>query len=192
MDQFDFNKKSLNFEEHQVDPQAMLEFLTIAEDLKAAMQNGDVEAKKRLGSLKPILAKLLDYLINNVNNPHIDPLLLEFIQRVLGLKNKEKDSETVQEKREREISEEKEKHEYRMVMYEVYKIINPHQLAGETSLENFLNNIKLYGAEVARQYSGASFESIVNTDKIEEEARKGGFVEAVLSTTKNNDRGRGM
>jgi hypothetical protein len=48
----------------------------------------------------------------------------------------------------------------RWAIYELYKIINPRQLAGETKMENFINNVLVGGIEYAKEYSGGSPEEI--------------------------------
>lgn len=44
----------------------------------------------------------------------------------------------------------------RLATYEVYKIMNPRRLAGETKLENFVNNIITSGIKFAEEYESKS------------------------------------
>lgn len=39
------------------------------------------------------------------------------------------------------------------IIYEIYKITNPHQLAGETELDNFINNTLTRGTEFAKKFA---------------------------------------
>jgi len=41
-----------------------------------------------------------------------------------------------------------------MMYYEIYKFLNPRQIAGETKLENFINNVVHLGLEIAEKYAG--------------------------------------
>lgn len=62
-----------------------------------------------------------------------------------------------------EIMNKKHKHAFReflrrMATYELYKAINPNQIAGETKEENFINNAILRGVKKALKYEGISLE----------------------------------
>lgn len=44
----------------------------------------------------------------------------------------------------------------RFVVYELYKIVNPHQIAGETRKQTFIHNVILRGLESAKHYEGGT------------------------------------
>jgi hypothetical protein len=46
----------------------------------------------------------------------------------------------------------------RFAIYEIYKMINPRRIAGETAKDNFISNVFLYGLKVAMRYDGGSTE----------------------------------
>ena len=61
-------------------------------------------------------------------------------------------------------------------IYELYKAVNPHRIAGETRLENFISNAVLRGVKEAIKYEGAKAKDLAIpksfTKKIEEERGK--------------------
>lgn len=48
----------------------------------------------------------------------------------------------------------------RFMVYEIYKVLNPRRIAGETSLSNFLHNYAVGGAEYALKYRGGTIDDI--------------------------------
>lgn len=44
----------------------------------------------------------------------------------------------------------------KFAIYELYKILNPRRIAGNTRYENFVNNVIMMGLEVARKYEGGT------------------------------------
>ncbi|MGV2431886.1 MAG UNVERIFIED_CONTAM: DUF5394 family protein [Rickettsiaceae bacterium] len=44
----------------------------------------------------------------------------------------------------------------RFAIYEIYKMMNPRRIAGETAKDNFISNVFLYGLKVAMRYEGGS------------------------------------
>lgn len=44
----------------------------------------------------------------------------------------------------------------RFVVYEIYKVMNPKRIAGETKKQNYQKNVKQIGVEKARKYEGGS------------------------------------
>jgi len=48
----------------------------------------------------------------------------------------------------------------RFAIYEVYKIMNPHQIAGETRKDNFIHNVIAGGLKRAMKYEGGTKEEI--------------------------------
>jgi hypothetical protein len=57
------------------------------------------------------------------------------------------------------------KHIERMIQYEMHKFSNPHRLAGETLLDNFMNNMLKGGIELAKLYEGGNEQDIRNYGK---------------------------
>ena len=100
---------------------------------------------------------LLEYLILNLSSQNVDVELINLIARFLGRDlRKEKDSE-LEEEREEELSKEEKERRHRLMVYEIYKMLNPRRLAGETEIENFIKNVLLRGIDVAVKYEGAEF-----------------------------------
>ena len=72
-----------------------------------------------------------------------------------------------------EIMNKKHKHSFReflrrMATYELYKAMNPNQIAGETKEENFINNAILRGVKKALKYEGIA----LNENKLDPMAYK--------------------
>ena len=152
----------------QLDAQSLIELMEIAEKLKKAMQMGDQQTLKGMEHNKALLAMLAEYLIANIDNPNIDQELLVYIQKFLGVnlsKKKEKDKE-LEEEREEELTEEQKKHKQRMAIYEIYKAMNPNRIAGETQLENFINNVQVHGMKTALKNEGKEYAVQMNTSEL--------------------------
>lgn len=144
--------KSLSSEE-------LLQLLEIARVLRMAMERNDQEKLKELEHSRPMLLMLLEYLIINSDNPNIDQSMILLLERFLGInlnKSKDKDEE-LEEEKEEELSEEEKKRRMQIMMYEVYKTLNPHQIAGETAIQNFIDNVRTRGIKVAMQHEGKEF-----------------------------------
>lgn len=75
-------------------------------------------------------------------------------------KRKEKDLDYLNKKSKDQMEEELE----RMAIYELHKIMNPRQLAGETRLENFINNMIVGGLELAMKYEGGTKKELERYD----------------------------
>lgn len=166
--------------------------LEIAYNLRRAFAEGKEIEEKELAEAKVFLAMLLEYLIKNRDNPNVDVSLIEFLEKVLGVKrSKDKVKEpSLQEKEAKRVMDEYKKHRQRMVMYEIYKVINPNQLAGETKFENFLNNLVTRGLHVARQYNGKEYENMFTTKEIENIASYGNIFKELIKET--GTRGKGI
>lgn len=66
----------------------------------------------------------------------------------------------------------------RAFIYEFYKFVSPHQLAGETALENFMNNVIYRGIKYAINYEGKEFvadKSVMNHLSKIVNVKAGGF-----------------
>lgn len=179
-----------------IDPETLLEALEIARDLQKKSSNTDDQSIKiALGKNRELLFKLLEYLILNMDNPNIDQSLVKFLSKILGVnlsKKKEKEKEEEELEEEVELSEEEKQRRNRLVIYEVYKILNPHRLAGETSLENFINNVRTRGIEEARKYEGADKEQDFDKKELEDlESHKFSFVKS-LEAEGFKGKGRGL
>ncbi|MHC0449124.1 MAG: DUF5394 family protein [Candidatus Lariskella arthropodorum] len=152
-------------------------------------------SKEEWNASIPTLSALFDYLVMNMENPNIDSNLLRIVMQILGIsmravkKKRENEKELEQEE---ELSEERKKQVIRLIIYEIYKITNPHQLAGETALENFINNVQTRGLEVALQYEGAKNAGMFTKDELENlESHRQSFVE-MLKETGFRGKGRGL
>ena len=174
-----------------LDQETLDRAIEIVRKLQAKMESGIGISKEDLHQHKDILTKLLEYLILNYNNPDIDVSLIDFLAKALGINiAKEKDKE--REEKEEELSEEQKKIRHRQIMYEAYKILNPHRIAGETSLENFISNVLTRGIEVARKYEGAKYEDHFTKKELNDlESYKESFVKKLRSSG-HKGHGRGL
>ena len=122
------------------------EYISIVNKLAKQLNQGEVN-EAELNASREKLTALLEYLVLNLDGPNIDPQLLIFLQKLLG------------------------------IVYEVYKILNPNRLAGETTLENFINNVQARGVKVALEYEGKEFEKMFDKKDLENlESHKFSFV----------------
>jgi hypothetical protein len=130
-------------------PQELLELAKIIGDLREFLQNSpdEIAVRKR----KNLLAKILEYIILHQNTLLQHPHLIELLNTMFN--NLERDNEEELEE-ELELSEEEKKRRLQLAMYELHKVLNPRRIAGETSIENFLNNVAVRGVEVALKYQG--------------------------------------
>ncbi len=147
----------------------LAQLLAIAEELKNAISMNDEQKLKSMEQSKHLMFVLLEYLILNMDNPSIDAELIALLQRFLGIDlekdKKEKDEEELLEYE--EMSKEQKDHIHRQMIYEIYKMLNPNRLAGETALENFMNNVVRYGVQEAMQHEGKEFAKYFNEKDLE-------------------------
>ena len=92
MDKF-VNKYTKN-----MDAESIQEALTIAKELKEAVEKNDQQKIKELQSSKAILLMLLEYLIRNSSNPSIDPNIIIIICNFLGINISEEEKKETEEK----------------------------------------------------------------------------------------------
>jgi len=138
----------------------LAELMSIAQELKNAMQGQDTKKLEALESSKHLLLVLLEYLIQNMDNPNVDAELVAMLQKFLGInmdKEKQLSEEEEEEREYTEMSKEQKEHLHRMMVYEIYKVLNPNRIAGETPIENFINNVQRYGLKEAMQQEGKEF-----------------------------------
>lgn len=94
--------------------------------------------------LKMVLMRLLEHLIATKDILELDKL----IKIILALLKMRKNST----KKEEELSGEELKTQTRFVIYEIYKMLNPSRIAGETEIQNFIDNVMIRGVEAALYY----------------------------------------
>ena len=161
-----------------LDPQSVLELYEEAYKIKQEVEGGkDITA---IDFDHNAMLSLLIYLRRNIKD--IDEDLFKFLCKLLGIsfeKEKEKAEEEEQE-REEELSEEQRMHLYRLFCYEMHKILNPRQLAGETPLENFINNVVTRGVKVAIQEAPQYIIEAFDKESLDAlESLKPSFVDAI-------------
>lgn len=89
-------------------------------------------------------------------------LIISILQRAFSkTKKKDKELEFLTERDKKRIEEELK----RAAIYELYKITNPHRIAGETERENFFNNAVTRGVAFARKFEGGGDKDLKNYDK---------------------------
>ncbi|KIE04747.1 hypothetical protein NF27_FX00080 [Candidatus Jidaibacter acanthamoeba] len=185
------DKKTIN----NMDLESLIKLINIAYDLKKAFSKGTEVGSQEIVVDISLMAMLFEYMVLNLDEKNIDPELIEFLEKILGIKKKRKRKKELvkgeeqqeedldlepEETQEVELSKEEKERRYRLAMYEIYKILNPRQLAGETSLENFVNNVKTRGVEEAMKYEGAEHAKNFNSNELENlESHKFGFVQAL-------------
>lgn len=87
--------------------------------------------------------------------------MLAYLKKMLGMDYSQKQ----ERKQEYETLNRKAKKEYTrllklFIIYEIYKITNPQQLAGETELDNFINNTLTRGLDYAKKFTHRDEESL--------------------------------
>lgn len=163
----------------KLDPNTLIELLSIAKQLRDAIEKGDTEKLESLGSQKTLLLMLLEYLVLNIDNPNIDKTLIRFLELFLNIKIKKKKREEEQEEeKEEELTKSEKERRRQIIWYEVYKVLNPQRIAGETEVENFINNVRTRGIVEALKYEGAKYIKSYDKESLETlERTKASFVE---------------
>ncbi len=64
------------------------------------------------------------------------------------------------------LTEEEIKTQTRFIIYEIYKIINPNKIAGETQIENFISNVIVRGIEAALYYEKRNVSKIFSPKEL--------------------------
>lgn len=165
----------------RIDPKELQKLLKMAYELKNAMETGDLEKLKILEQSRALLAMLLEYLILNIGNPNVDVELINLLARFLGLDLKRDKEKELEEEREEELTKEEKERRHRLMIYEIYKILNPRRLAGETDIDNFINNVRTRGVSVAVKYEGAEFAKYFDLKELENlESHSHGFRAALV------------
>ena len=120
-----------------------------------------------------LLGSVTEYLILSLDCGVDQDLLLlieKLTQRIY--KEHEFEEEYVKEYRVASVKDYIEK-KHKLAIYEMHKIISTDQVAGETSFENLINNIKMRGVEVARKFRGKEYLSKFTTKEIKKIAKAG-------------------
>jgi len=126
------------------------------------------------------LVLLLNYIIKHSVKCDIAPHILRHICKMLGINLSNGKDEEIEEELEEELSNEEKQRRMRLVIYELYKITNPRQLAGETEIENFINNVLTRGLKTALKYdSGGVAKSFSEKDLNNLESWKPSFVASI-------------
>lgn len=179
------NLASFNFT-----PEQILALIMIIGDVHEfiAKAHDDITLQKR----KTLLAKLLQYLIANPQLAVTHKSLIAAIRLILGIKIEQEHEDTIEAEKEAGLSLAERKRRYELAVYELYKIINPRQLAGETALDNFLNNVAMRGLEVARYYQGNQFAMQFNAGDLVKLASYRHNLVVILAEEGVKSFGRGM
>lgn len=164
-----------------LDPKSLIQLLEVATELRKLFENGKEISEQQIERNLPMFAILFEYLVANMDNPHLDKGMLKFLEKLLGISAQEEKKQQEQEEEKEEELDEKEKQKaLKIIIYEMYKIITPNQVAGETALENFINNVKTYGVKEAMKHEGSQYASKFNPDDLENlESHRFSFVRAM-------------
>jgi hypothetical protein len=145
---------------YTLDTASFLKLLQIAYNLKRAFQSKQGMSRETIEQHIPMMAMLFEYIVRKLDKNSLDVELLRFLEEFLGIKFKEKEKDKDEEKEheeEEELSKEEKDRRFRLAMYEIYKLMNPRQLAGETALDNFINNVRTRGVGEALKYEGSEY-----------------------------------
>jgi hypothetical protein len=114
----------------------------------------DEESKREL-----LLIEALDLMLyangGKIEGKELDNLL-EKLEDILGMPNKKQAKKKIPKvEQENRLKKEQRELKERLMIYEIYKVLNPNRLAGETELENFVNNVRARGVKEALKYEGS-------------------------------------
>ena len=131
----------------------LLEEIAAAEGQGAELELSDEQIEAITIELEKIAEKLEND--DDIGESDAIKFLLHAIRR--RLKKKAKDLDIDEQEFEFDFMSKKEKEQYRehlkqMMRYEVYKFLSPRQVAGESKLENFINNVVHFGMDLAAKY----------------------------------------
>lgn len=152
----------------------LMEVLELGHKLQSAIKGNRQDDIEHILNDKEKVLDMLAYIMANLDNPNLDQEMFFLILKFFGIdpeKEKEKKRKLDKSKKEdnnlefdengelanKAIPKELRAHLFRMLCYEIYKVLNPRQLAGETALDNFINNVMTRGVDVAMQYEGNSY-----------------------------------
>ncbi len=172
-------------------PEQLLVLVLIIGDVHKfiSMAKDDITRQKH----KDLLAKLLQYLISNKQLAVAHKALIAAIRLILGITLDQEHAAPSEElDEEAGLSTAERKRRYELAMYELYKILNPNRLAGETALDNFLHNVAVHGIDVARQYQGSQYETQFNANDLVKLASYRHSLGALLKEEGAKGFGRGM
>lgn len=143
---------------YELNHEDLVKLFNLAKQLKVALEKQDTAKLEELTKHTDLLYLLLEYLILNMDSPNVDKEILGFLIRFFTLRTQEL-QEFLDGKAEEERLNEKREFEtlMRFVIYEIYKMTSPRQLAGETAMQNFVKNVELRGLEEALKYEGKEF-----------------------------------
>ncbi|RZI47304.1 hypothetical protein EDM53_02425 [Rickettsiales endosymbiont of Peranema trichophorum] len=166
-------------------PKTLLKLLEVVYDFKGMFdEHGQVNSAK-LEANKELLVAILEYLIVHAHSLKVDAGLIIFLENVLGIGKIKKDAQKEQEEQEqeeKELSNEEKERRYRILVYQIYKIMNPRRLAGETKLDNFIHNVQARGIKEAMKYEGMEYaKNIKQSDVNAMESNRGTFLARLKS-----------
>jgi len=142
---------------YSLDAKSLLGMLDAVYELRKIIESDSDGMQDAIDKYRPMLLILMEYLALNVNNPNIDLQILHFLEKIFGKVKKKEKSKEEELGIDDELTKEEKKRRVKLAMYEIYKITNPRQLAGESSMENFVNNVKARGMAAACKYEGKEY-----------------------------------
>lgn len=154
---------SIFAKKHQKDlnPESISEALLVASELKLAIAENDEEKLEELESKKGLLLMLLEHILNDSLSHKIDPYLLDFLLKYFGIKLPKAHEFSAQYYKEEEKKKKAEQELlHRLIIYEIYKILCPNKLAGETEIDNFINNTRTHGRDYAIKHAEPDFKKL--------------------------------
>lgn len=165
--------------------------VSLISELSKSSQNDCTPENEISEHTREILKQLLEQLILSSASDEEISRIYELLSELCAAL--EVDNPLLEELQEElvELSEEEKQRRHRLMIYEVYKVLNPRQLAGETSIENFINNVIVRGLDEALKYAGYQHSKHFSVDDIEAlESHSRLFVDA-LKREGHHSSGRG-
>ncbi len=133
--------------QHCLDGSVIGQMLQLARKIKLYIDQGHKLSPHEILQTKTWMLVLLEYFIINPQSAQQHSALVNFIIEFLQLQHiKSIDEEpSLQEQEEQRVQEENIQQQYRLFIYEFYKIFNTATIAGETPMQNLRNNIAVRG-----------------------------------------------
>lgn len=161
------------------------QFFEIQNQLQSLFNQIDSFQLEKLNALfgnnSNLFKNVLEYLIKGYDpNDKAIIALLMMLYSLLMIQEVAKEKETIENEKDQKIKQIESDQIYRFVIYEIYKIITPYRIAGETDLENFMSNVALRGMDFAIKQQKINMDKIPDATE-ELEVRKKSFVEFVKS-----------
>ena len=127
--------------------------------ISAIIKRNKQVSEKEINDLQFVLVRLLEHLVTTNSDIELKKLV-QIIIAFLKIARNKKSTE------EQQIEQEQINQQTRFVIYEIYKMLNPNRIAGETELQNFIDNVIVRGVEVALYYDRRNISKRFTNDEL--------------------------